>query len=181
MQPRQPGASGAAATRRIWWAIAVGTLVQMVSFLSLFVGVAISVADDAGPAGPAFALGFALAPIMCCLTAFVSGHQRASMAALKGMGVWLAVGIPLGLLNFMPGLTAGFAASGAFTLRSLAVRPGKRRAWAVVFLAAWVSALVFLLPQAALLTAAATPLLAIRLADVLSERAEETAAAADAS
>ena len=158
----------------------MGTIVQMVSFLSLFMGAAVSVADDAGPAGPAFAFGFALAPIMCCLTAFVSGHQRASMAALKGMGVWLAVGIPLSLLNLIPGLSAGFAASGAFTLRSLAVRPGKKRAWAVVLLAGWVTVLVYLLPQAALLTAAATPLLAIRLADVLSERAEETAAAAGA-
>lgn len=175
MQPRQPAALDAAATRRIWWAIGVGTIVQAISFSSLIGGAVISLADDGVSAGPAFALGFGLVPVACAVVAFVSGHERAPLATLKGMGVWAVVGLPLGLINPVSGLSTGFAAAASFTLRSLAQRPGKRRALATGILALYVTALVLLIPPAALFAGALTPLLVIRTADIISERSEATA------
>lgn len=150
----------------------MGTIIQAVAFVSLIAGALIAVSDDTEPAGPAFALGFVLVPVVSALVAFISGHERAPMATLKGMGVWLIVGLPLGLANPIIGLSAGFAASGAYTLKALALRPGKRRAFAVLGLALYVALLVVVLPQAALFAGAVTPLLAIRVADIISERAE---------
>ena len=171
MQQREPGAPEEG-PKRIWWAIGVATIIQAVAFASLFTGALLSVSDETLAAGPAFALGFVLVPVVCALAAFVSGHKRAPLATLKGMGVWLIVALPLSLANPIIGLSSGFAASGAFTLKALALSPGKRRAWAVVALTLYMALLVAVLPQAALLAGAVTPLLAIRVADMISERAE---------
>jgi len=161
-------------SRRIWWAIGVATIIQAVATVSLITGALLSVSDETVAAGPAFALGFVLVPVVCALAAFISGHERAPLATLKGMGVWLAVALPLGLANPIVGLSTGFAASGAFTLKALVLSPGKRRALAVLTLALYVTLLVAVLPQAALFAGAVTPLLAIRVADMISERAEST-------
>lgn len=166
-------ATDADAVRRIWWAIGVGTAVQTISYISLIGGAVASATEETLAAGPIFALGFVLVPVVCALVAFISGHQRAPMATLKGMGIWLIVGLPLGVMNPVSGLSAGYAASGVFTLRSLALRPGKRRWMAVIAVVVYLTVLVFILPQAALFAGAVTPLLAIRVADMLSEKAEE--------
>ncbi len=174
MQREDPGAPKEGA-KRIWWAIAVGTTIQTVALVSLIAGALISASGETEPAGPAFALGFVLVPVVCALVAFISGHERAPLATLKGMGVWVVVGLPLSLVNPVIGLSTGFAASGAFTLKSLAVRSGKRRAFAVLGLAFYLALLLVVLPQAALFAGAVTPLLAVRAADYISERAESVA------
>lgn len=171
MQPRDPGAPEEG-PRRIWWAVGAGTIIQTVAFVSLILGAVISVSDETVAAGPAFALGFVLVPVVCALVAFISGHERAPLATLKGMGVWLIVALPLGLANPITGLSAGFAAAGAVTLRADLLRPGKSRAVAVLVQAAYVSLLLAVLPQAALFAGAVTPLLAIRIADMFTERTE---------
>lgn len=159
-------------TRPLGWAIFVGTLVQAVSFGSLMVGVYASTSDS-GEAGSAyFALGFILVPIMCAVVAFMSRHPRAPMATLKGMGVWLVIGLPLSLVHPVIGLGAGYTAAGALTLRSDALAPGKNRAWAILAVALYLALLLFILPQSAVLAGAVSPLLAIRAADLFTERRE---------
>jgi hypothetical protein len=159
--------------RPLGWAIFVGTLVQAVSFGSLVVGVAASTSDRGEAAGPYYALGFILVPIMCAVVAFMSKHAQAPMATLKGMGVWLVIGVPLVLLHPVIGLGTGFAAAGAMTLRSDVLRPRRNRVWAVVATALYLALLLFVLPQSAVLAGAVAPLLAIRAADLLTERREE--------
>ena len=100
---------------------------------------------------------------------------RAAMAVLKGMGIWLVLGLPLSLANPIMGLATGFTAAGVFTIRTTALRPGRARWLAVLLTAAYLLLLVAILPQAAILAGALTPLLAIRAADLYSERREALA------
>jgi hypothetical protein len=158
--------------RPLGWAIFVGTLVQAVSFGSLMVGVAASTSDSGEAAGVYFALGFMLVPIMCAVVAFMSRHPGAPMATLKGMGVWLAIGLPLSLVNPVIGLGAGYTAAGAMTLRADVLAPGRNRAWAILAIALYLMVLLFILPQSAVLAGAVSPLLAIRAADLFTERRE---------
>jgi hypothetical protein len=161
--------------RPLGWAIFVGTLAQAVSFGSLMVAVYASISDNGEAASPYFALGFTLVPVMCAVVAFMSRHPRAPIATLKGMGMWLVVGIPLGLVNPVIGFGAGFTAAGAMTLRPDVLSPGRNRAWAVLATALYLTLLLFILPQSAILAGAVTPLLAIRAADLLTERREAQA------
>lgn len=148
-------------------------MVQAIAFGSLMVGIFASQTDEEIAGGPAFALGFALVPVVCALAAFVSRHPRAPLATLKGMGMWLVVGLPLSLLHPVIGLTAGFTAAGAMTIRPDTLSPGRYRFYGVLAAAAYATVLLAFLPQAALLAGAVTPLLVIRLADLLTERKED--------
>lgn len=137
-------------------------------------GVVASLAEDfPEAAGPAFALGFGLVPVVAAIVAFVSGHRSAPKATLKAMGVWIVVALPLALLNPIIGFSTGFAAAGAFTLRPDVLYSGKTRALAVGLLLVYVTVLVFILPQAAMFAGAVTPLLVIRAADVMSSKDED--------
>ncbi|MGD2103148.1 MAG: hypothetical protein PVG83_13025 [Acidimicrobiia bacterium] len=158
--------------RPVGWAIFVGTVVQAVSFGSLMVGVFASTSDSGEAGGVYFALGFMLVPIMCAVVAFMSRHPRAPMATLKGMGAWLVIGLPLGLLIPVVGLGMGYTAAGALTLRSDALAPGRNRAWAILAVAIYLTVLLLILPQSAILGGAISPLLAIRAADIVTERRE---------
>lgn len=157
---------------RLWWAIGIGTLLQLISYGAIIVGVVAAASEEEIAAGPAFALGFLLVPAVCASVAFISRHERAPMATLKGMGLWIVVGLPLGLVNPVAGIASGFVASGAVTLRPTVLAPGRARTWAVVLTTSYLFALVLILPQAAMLAGALTPLLAVRAADIYSERAE---------
>ncbi len=151
----------------------LGTLVQVVAFGSLLVGILASASDEDIAAGPAFALGFTLIPVWAATVAFTSAHERAPMATLKGMGVWLILGLPLALVNAVVGLSVGFAAGGSFALRSTALRPGRARWLSIAALIVYVGLLLVILPQAALFAGAVTPLLALRIADIYAERYEQ--------
>jgi hypothetical protein len=156
--------------KRVWLAIGLGTVVQAVSFGSLLLGAVASLSDEPEAAGPAFAIGFGLVPIVLVIVAFGSGRFGAAPAVLKGMGLWLLVALPVGLINPVTGMCAGFTAAGAVTLRreeGIAFRP---RVAAVIMASGYVTLLVVLLPQAGIFAGAITPLFAIRGADIWSER-----------
>ena len=143
------------------------------SFISLMVAVFASTSDEAVAAGPAFALGFILVPVACATVAFVSRHPNAPIATLKGMGAWLVIALPFSLMNPIIGLSVGFTSSGALTLRPDTLRPGRYRMLAVVGTAIYVVVLILILPQAAIVAGAVTPLLAVRVADLLTEQREK--------
>lgn len=155
--------------RRLWLAIGIGTVLQTISYGSLIFGALVSQSDDPAGGGSAFALGFLLAPPAFAAVAFISGHQSAPLATLKGMGLWLVVALPFGLLNPVTGLTLGFTAAAAVTLRR-EDESGKTRAAAVAVAGLWVTVLVLILPEAGLFAGAVTPLLAIRAADLYYEQ-----------
>lgn len=175
--PREPAAAKSPhrdlGGRHLGWAIGIGTVVQAASFFSFMIGVFASTSEEAIAGGPAFALGFILVPVACATVAFVSRHPQAPMATLKGMGGWLVVALPLSLMNPIIGLSAGFAASGALTLRSDSLQPGSYRLLAIAGTAAYVVILILILPQAAMVAGALTPLLAIRVGDLLTEQKEK--------
>ena len=155
------------------WPITAATVVQVIAFGSIMVGVFASQSEDPEAGGIFFALGFALVPVVCAVTAFATRHPRAPMATLKGMGAWLVIGLPVSLLHPVIGLTAGFTAAGAITLRSDVLRPGRYRAYAIGAMVLYEVVLLAILPQAALLAGAVSPLLAVRLADLFTEKKEE--------
>jgi hypothetical protein len=86
------------------------------------------------------------------------------------MGLWLVFALPLGLINPVTGLCAGFCAGGAVTLRRSETPIRRARAIAGALTVVYVTVLVLTLPQAGLFAGAVTPLLSIRAADVYSER-----------
>ena len=155
---------------RIWLAIGLGTVVQTISFGSLLLGALASLSDEPSAAGPAFALGFTLVPIVFVLVAFVSGVTRAPLATLKAMGLWLLIALPFGLVNPVIGLCAGFTAGAAVTLRHTESHKRGARAAATLIAAAYVAVLVFTFTQAGIFAGAVSPLLAVKAADIYSER-----------
>jgi hypothetical protein len=128
------------------------------------------VGDDPAAAGPAFALGFGLVPVVFVVTAFVSARVAAPVSILKAMGLWLLFALPLGLINPVTGLCAGFCAGGALALRRSENPVRRARAIAGALTVVYVTVLVVTLPQAGLFAGAVTPLLSIRAADIYSER-----------
>ncbi len=138
----------------------------------MMVGVFASGSEQSEAGGPAFALGFILVPVLCAVVAFMSRHPRAPLATLKGMGAWLVIGLPASLLNPVIGLGAGYTAAGAFTLRADTLAPGRNRAWSVLGMALYLAVILAIVPQAAILAGAVAPLLAVRTADLMTERRE---------
>jgi len=132
--------------RRSWLAISLGTLVVMVSYSSLLAAI-VSSRDASDATGPVFALGFALVPLVFVTVAFVSGRQKAPMAVLKGMGLWLIVALPFSLLNPVFGLSAGYGIGGVVTLKEGDTDRWQARTIAVVTVAAYSFGIVILIPS----------------------------------
>ncbi len=164
---------GSGSTKRTWWAIGVGTAIQIVSFGALLFGAIASINDDSVAGGPAFALGFILAPAVFASVAFISANERAPSATLKAMGLWLLVSLTLGVFNPVGGLCLGFGFAGAITLRKEEATTSKHRYIAVLLNGAYVILLVVVIPDAGVFAGAVTPLLAVRSADIYSQRAQE--------
>jgi hypothetical protein len=105
--------------------VGVGTLIQAISYGSILLGALAAQSDEDLAAGPAFALGFGLVPMVFVVVALISRRRNAPVSILKAMGAWLVFALPLGLFNPVTGLVAGFSAGGALTLRAPACRnPG---------------------------------------------------------
>lgn len=156
--------------RRTWIAIAIGTGIQVISFGALLFGALISLSDEPIPAGPSFALGFILAPATFASVAFISGHEKAPIATLKAMGVWLVLALSLGILNPVTGLCVAFGAAGVITLRRDEWASTWTRSIAVVLTGLYVLLLVVILPEAGIFAGAVTPLLSTRAADMYQAR-----------
>jgi uncharacterized membrane protein len=155
---------------RVWLAIGFGTILQAISFGSLLLGAVAPQTDAPEAGGPAFAIGFALVPLVLVIVAFGSGRVKPAASVLKGMGLWLLVALPLSLAHPAIGICAGFTAAAAVTLHRAEEIPFKPRAAAIAMAAGYVTLLVVVLPAAGVFAGAMTPLLAIRGADIWSER-----------
>lgn len=161
--------------RRSWLAIGLSTIVLMVSYSSLLVAIVATQSDTPEAAGPTFALGFALVPVVFVSVAFLSGRSRAPTAVLKGMGVWLLVALPLGLFNPVFGLCAGFGMGGVLTLRERDTDRWQTRVIAVLLVATYSLAMLFVIPGIGLLSGGLLPLASLGLADYYSQNRAKTA------
>lgn len=154
--------------RRVWAAVVVGTVIQIVGYGSFLLAVVATRSDTPDAAGPAFALAFTLVPVVFAAVAFISGHPRAPMATLQGMGLWLLIALPLGLVNTVTGLCAAYGVAGAVALRRDG--PLRVRLVAVALATLYVTALVLTIVPAGVLSGAVVPLLAVKLGDMYHER-----------
>lgn len=151
-----------------------GTLIQAISYGSILLGALAAQSEGDLAAGPAFALGFGLVPLVFVAVAIISRRQNAPASILKAMGAWLVFALPLGLFNPVTGLVAGFSAGGALTLRPPAMMTKRWRARAAILGTIYVTGLVLIVPRAGIFAGAVTPLLVIRAADVYAEKTENT-------
>jgi len=158
--------------KRAWFAIGLGTLLTLVSYSSLLVAIVSSQSDTPDAATPAFAIGFAVVPLIYVLVAFVSGHRRAPAAVLKAMGVWLLLALPLGLVNPVLGLSAGYGAGGVIALKRRSGDRWQTRSWAVALVSLYSFALLFVWPPLGVLSGGLLPLAASGLADYYTEAKE---------
>lgn len=160
--------------QRKWRAITLATLLLVVAFWSLLIGL-VSLASDDGAeepaAGAAIALGLSLLPFVFMVLAFLSEHPRASAAVLKAMALALLVGIPVSALaaDAVTGIVAGVGAGGIAALRSDGPHTWQTRAAALAFATVYAFALVRTIGAATLLPAPIFPFTALGLADHYAE------------
>ena len=134
--------------RRKWITIILGTLVELVSFWSIVVGMIRATAEEgsdaAGAAAGFFALGFALVPFAFLVLAFGTNNPRAPGATLRAMGFFLIIGLPMVIfVDAAIGLAAGFGLGAIATIRLAIEHSWKvRLAW-VIGLVVYVFVLVF--------------------------------------
>lgn len=108
-----------AAVRR-WRAAIIATLVMQLSYQPLtLIRAAFRGADiEPGLVGNALAFGLGAMPVVLMTAVFISRHLSATSAVLKGMGLFIVLGLPLYLVvDPIVGATAGYAAAAVVTLR----------------------------------------------------------------
>jgi len=151
--------------KRSWFAIGLGTIVLMISYSSLLVAIVAAQSDTPTASGPAFAVGFALVPVVFVTVAFTSGRARAPVAVLKAMGLWLVVALPLSLFNPIFGLSVGYGLGGVLTLRELETDRWQNRTVAVFLTGAYALLMLWVIPALGLLSGGLLPLPALGLMD----------------
>ena len=159
--------------KRSWLAIGLSTIVLMVSYSSLLVAIVATQSDTPEAAGPTFALGFALVPVVFVALAFLSGRRNAPMAVLRAAGVWLLVALPLGLFNPVFGLCAGFGIGGVLTLRERDTDRWQARTIAVLLVATYSLGMLWVIPAIGLLSGGLLPFACLGLADYYTQHRAE--------
>jgi hypothetical protein len=160
--------------KRPWLAIGLSTVVLMVSYASLLVAIVSTRSDTPEAATPAFTVGFALVPFVFLTLAFVSGRTSAAVAVLKAMGLWLIIALPLGLLNPVFGLCAGFGMGGVVTLKVSETDRTVARVIAVLLASAYSLVMLFVFPALGLLSGGILPLASLGLADYYTRHRRRT-------
>lgn len=156
--------------KRVWLGIGVASVVLLASYSSLLVAIVAAGSDTPDAAGPAFALGFSLVPIVYVVAAFVSGRERAPSAVLKAMGLWIITALPLSLFNPVFGLCAGFGVGGIVTLRRQGNSRWLVRLGAVFAVSAYALIMLWIIPALGFMSGGLLPLAAIGIADYYTEQ-----------
>lgn len=95
-----------------WLALIAATVVYQFAYWPIVT----SVIDAQATSGGLW-LGLAVTPLVFLVLAFVSRNPRAPGSTARAMGLFLVIGLTVGLANIVVGLVAGFAAGAAATLR----------------------------------------------------------------
>jgi len=160
--------------RRKWTAVILATVVELVSFWAIIIGVSRGTAEEVtGSAAGPFALGFALVPFAFLILAFGTNNPRAPGATLRAMGFWLIIGFPL-ILFVEPatGLAAGFALGAIPVIRLEVGHSWKTRLGWAAALVIYVFVLVITKIAAGpgVLTASLLPFVTVAFADWVVEQ-----------
>jgi len=161
--------------QRKWRAITLATLLFVPAYWAI-VAALVSLGAENGRAavnaGPLIAFGLCLLPFVFIALAFLSEHRNAPGAAVKAMGLALAVGIPVSALaaDAVTGLIAAVGAGGIVALRADVDHTWRARAIAVALATIYVFVLLRVASDVALLMGPVLPFTGIGIADHLSER-----------
>lgn len=157
-------------TRRRWVAVGLATVLELLSYWSLLRAY-VAGREDLGPevAGPSFFFGMIMVPLIFVVLAFVSRHPTAPMAVLKGMGLFLLVGLPVGMLVPVLGLVAGFGVGGIVTYRMEDDHRYGPRLIAVGAISAYTLVLMIIATPIGVFTGGFLPFVALVFADRYSE------------
>ena len=144
-----------------------------ISFWALVYGSAISFSESAeatpelvGRAGAAFGLSLVLVPAVFAAAAFASSRVDAPVMVLAGMGLMLAIGLPLlALGNPAAALISGYAAGAVVTVSRPDGWPLRNRVVGAVAVAVVAHVGLLFLPGPTAWLAPAMPFTAIGLAD----------------
>jgi len=148
--------------------IGVATVLMFLSFSALLAGIADETAADPNRTA-AFGFGLAVAPFVFVTLAFGSRHRRAPRAVLASLGLWLAVGLVLGLLSVGLGISMGYGVAGMFSIRRDAPHTYAIRAWALVAGLLYTVVLAAAAPALGLFAAGTVPFIAIGFGDQYAE------------
>lgn len=112
------------------------------------------------------AIALAIAPFVFIVVGLVSRNPATPKRTLWAMGLLLAIGLSLGLLDPALGAAAGFGVGIALVLRMPDI-PGqmKRRIYGVGFAVAYTLLLLLFIPSGGVLTGAVFPALMVGFAD----------------
>jgi hypothetical protein len=164
--------SGATSSRRRWASLTAATVLLQFAYWPVL---ASRGSGDAGGAGLLW-LGLAVTPFVFLVLAFASGHPKAPGATLAAMGLFLVIALPVGLLDLLVGLVAGFGAGAVLALRfDPEVHSRKGRVIGVAGASLYTLALVLLqglvpaLGPFAVVSAAVIPLAVVGIADEAAE------------
>jgi hypothetical protein len=160
------------APRRMWRAILLATLLLVLAYWSLLIGVvSLASTTGGGVAAPGLwiAFGLMLVPFVYVVLAFASAHPNAPGAVVKAMLLAIAIGLPVSALaaDAVTGFVAGIGAGGVVALRSDVERPWRARILGVAIATAWAFLTVRSVPDAAVLLAPILPFTSVGLADHL--------------
>jgi hypothetical protein len=161
--------------QRKWRAITLATLLFVPAYWAI-VAALVSLGSEDGRAavnaGPLIAFGLCLLPFVFIALAFLSEHLNAPGAAVKAMGLALAVGIPVSALaaDAVTGLIAAVGAGGIVALRADVDHTWRARTIAVALATFYVFVLLRVASDVALLMGPVLPFTGIGVADHLSER-----------
>lgn len=160
--------------RRGWVAVGVATVIGAFSYFSLidaFVAAADGLDQDVVALSVFF--GMVTAPFAFIAAAFISRHRSAPLAVLGAMGLFLLVGLPVGLLTPALGLVAGFGAGAVVTLRREEAHSLVVRSVAVALAVVYTLVVMVIAVPLGVFAGAFIPFLAVGFADVYSQRRAE--------
>lgn len=171
-----PDSSTPLGSRRRWLSLTAATVVMQFAYWPVIASLG---TGDTGQAGLLW-FGLAIVPFVYLVLAFASGHRRAPGAAGLAMGLFLLVALPVGLLDLLTGLVAGFGAGAVLALRFDPEQHSRRnRVIAVAAASVYVLALNLLqglLPAFgpfAIMSAAVIPMAVVGIADEAAEGLRE--------
>lgn len=112
------------------------------------------------------AIGMAIAPFVFMTLGFVSRNPMAPKRVLQAMGLLLAVGLSIGLIDPLLGAATGFGLGGALVLNRPDVdRLMRWRLGAVAFTSFYMLVLLVVAAPAGIFTGAVLPLMMVGFAD----------------
>lgn len=155
--------------RRRWLAITLGTVVMQFAYWPTVGAIGTRGSGETVVAGELLVLGLAIVPFSFMVLAAASRHPNFAMATLKGLGLFILIGVPLIVLDALTGAAAGLAAGGVVALRRDAVHSLRWRWIAVAVTVVYLFVLRLFALEFALMSGAVLPFTVLGLVDQAAE------------